>query len=142
MNLFTKQKQIHRHRKQIYGYQREGWRGINQEFEVKIYTLLYIKQTTNKDLQYNTGNYTEFLIITYNERECKKEYIYIYICITRSLYCITETNIVNKLCFSNKKNNEIFPFAATWMYLEGLMLSLINQTKNDKYQIISLTCGF
>ena len=78
MNLFTKQKQIHRHRKQTYGYQREGWRGINQEFEVKIYTLLYIKQTTNKDLQYNTGNYTEFLVITYNKRECKKEYIYLY----------------------------------------------------------------
>ena len=28
MNLFTKQKQTHRHRKQIYGYQRGG-RGVN-----------------------------------------------------------------------------------------------------------------
>ena len=26
MNLFTKQKQTHRHRKQIYGYQRGGGR--------------------------------------------------------------------------------------------------------------------
>ena len=25
MNLFTKQKQTHRHRKQTYGYQRERW---------------------------------------------------------------------------------------------------------------------
>ena len=66
-------------------------------------------------------------------KENVKKNIYIYICITRSLYCITETYVVNKLCFNNKKNNEIFPFAATWMYLEGLMLSLINQTKNDKY---------
>ena len=32
MNLFTKQKQTHRHRKQTYGYQR-GWvRETNQEF--------------------------------------------------------------------------------------------------------------
>ena len=27
MNLFTKQKQTHRHRKQIYGYQRGKWAG-------------------------------------------------------------------------------------------------------------------
>ena len=29
MNLFTKQKQTHRHRKQTYGYQRESRGGIN-----------------------------------------------------------------------------------------------------------------
>ena len=62
-----------------------------------------------------------------------KNNIYIYICITGSLYCIPETSVVNKLCFSNKKNNEILPFVATWMYLEGLMLSLISQTEKDKY---------
>ena len=66
-------------------------------------------------------------------KENVKKNIYIYICITESLYCIPETNVVNKLCFNNKKNNEILPFAATWMYLEGLMLSLISQTENDKY---------
>ena len=42
MNLFTKQKQIHRHRKQIYGYQR-GSGEINQEFGINIYTLLIYK---------------------------------------------------------------------------------------------------
>ena len=44
MNLLTKQKQTHRHRKQIYGYQREKGRGgINQELGINRYTLLYIK---------------------------------------------------------------------------------------------------
>ena len=43
MNLFTKQKQTHRHRKQTYGYQRETGGGINWEFGIDIYTLLYIK---------------------------------------------------------------------------------------------------
>ena len=44
MNLFTKQKQIHRHRKQAYGYQRGNvGGGINQEFGFNRYTLLYIK---------------------------------------------------------------------------------------------------
>ena len=32
---------------------------------------------------------------------------------------------------------EILPFAATWMDLEGIMLSEINQTEKDRYCIIS-----
>ena len=80
MNLFTKQKQTHRHRKQTYGYQRgKVGGGINQEFGVKIYTLLYTKQITNKNLLYSTGNSTQYLVITYNRKESKKEYIHIYI---------------------------------------------------------------
>ena len=44
MNLFTKQKQTHRHRKQTYGYHRgKVGGGINWEFRVDIYTLLYLK---------------------------------------------------------------------------------------------------
>ena len=41
MNLFTEQKQTHRHRKQTYGYQR-GKRGlvggINEEYGINRYT--------------------------------------------------------------------------------------------------------
>ena len=33
------------------------------------------------------------------------------------------------------KKNEILPFAATWMGLEGVTLSEINQTEKDKYCI-------
>ena len=46
---------------------------------------LFTKHTTiykvvNKDLLYSTGNYTQYLIITYNGGECNKIiYIYIYI---------------------------------------------------------------
>ena len=43
MNLFTKQKQTYRHRKQIYGYQMGRGRGINKEFRINRYILLYIK---------------------------------------------------------------------------------------------------
>ena len=54
MNLYTKQEEMHRHRKQIYGYQRERGRSINKEFGINIYTLLYIKQITYKKVLYNT----------------------------------------------------------------------------------------
>ena len=35
--------------------------------------------------------------------------------------------------YSAIKKNEIMPFAATWMDLEGIMLSEISQTEKDKY---------
>ena len=39
------------------------------------------------DLLYSTGNYTKYLVITYNGRECKKRiYIYTYICVCVCVY--------------------------------------------------------
>ena len=39
--------------------------------------------------------------------------------------------------YSAIKKNEILPFAATWMDLEGIILSEISQTEKDKYCMIS-----
>ena len=36
---------------------------------IDIYTLLYIKWITNKDLLYSTGNYTQYLVITHHGKE-------------------------------------------------------------------------
>ena len=77
MNLFVKQKQTYRHRKQTYSYQRgEGGR-VNQAFGISRYPLLYIKQI-NKDLPYSTGNYIQYIVINHKGKECEI-YIYIYI---------------------------------------------------------------
>ena len=56
MNLFTKQKQSYRCGKQSYGYQGGKGGGIDWEIGIDIYTLLCVKQVTNKDLLYSTGN--------------------------------------------------------------------------------------
>ena len=42
--------------------------------------------------------------------------------------------------YSAIKKNKIMPFAATWMDLEIVILSEVNQTQKDKY-MISLICG-
>ena len=43
--------------------------------------------------------------------------------------------------YSAVKNNEMMPFAATWMQLESLIRSETSQKKKDKYNMISLLCG-
>ena len=40
--------------------------------------------------------------------------------------------------YSAIKENEIMPFAVTWMDLEIVILSEVSQTEKDKYHIISL----
>ena len=39
------------------------------------------------------------------------------------------------------KKNKMMPFAATWMQPESLILSELSQKEEDKYHMISLTCG-
>ena len=36
------------------------------------------------------------------------------------------------------RKNEIMPFAATWMELEGIMLSEINHSEKNRYHMFSL----
>ena len=80
MNLFTKQKYSHRYREQTYGYQ-EGKSGgrLNWEIVIDIYTLLYIKKITNKDLLYSVGNASQCSITAYMGKESKKKRTYVYI---------------------------------------------------------------
>ena len=40
------------------------------------------------------------------------------------------------------RKNEIWPFGATWVELESVMLSEISHTEKDKYYMFSLLRGF
>ena len=48
-------------------------------------------------------------------------------------------HIHNGILLSHEKN-EMMSFAVTWMDLEIIILSEVNQTKKDKYHMISLIC--
>ena len=49
-------------------------------------------------------------------------------------------HIHNGISLSHKEN-EIMPFAATWIDLEIIILSEVSQTEEDKYHTISLIRG-
>ena len=59
MNLFTKQKHTENELTVIRG---KEWARIYWEFWINMYTLLYLKQTTNKNLLYSTRDSAQQLI--------------------------------------------------------------------------------
>ena len=65
---------------------------------------------------------------------------FIIVCMYIHTYTHTHTYTYHGILCSHKKK-EILPFAATWMDLEGIMLSEVSQTEKDKYHVISLICG-
>ena len=80
MNTFTKQKQTHRHRKQIYITKGERWgRRYNLGDLDYTHTLLYRTQIISKDLLFSTGNSTQYSVIIYMGKESEKEQVYIYV---------------------------------------------------------------
>ena len=52
---------------------------MNWEVGTGICTLLHVKQIINKDLLYIAGNYTQYSVIVYVEKEFEKEEIYEYV---------------------------------------------------------------
>ena len=52
---------------------------INWETGINLYTLLYIKQITIKNLLCSTGNSTQYSVMTYMGKDSKKEWIYMYV---------------------------------------------------------------
>ena len=43
--------------------------------------------------------------------------------------------------YSDITNNEIMPFATTWMDLKIVTLSEVSQKEKEKYHMVSLICG-
>ena len=72
MNLFTKEKQIPRHRKQIYSSQRgKGW-GEESMRSLRLADSNYYIQINDKDLPYSTGNCIQYHVINSNGKGKKR----------------------------------------------------------------------
>ena len=96
MNLFTKQKQTHRHKKQTCGCWRLG--GMDWEFGSRIYTLLCVQETANFDMLGGAGSCAQYPVITCDGREYTQR-IYVSICVcvcvcmAESLCCTPEAGM-------------------------------------------------
>jgi len=53
--------------------------GIVREFGMDMYTLLYLKWTTNKNLLYNTENSVKCYVAIWMGREFGGEWIHVYV---------------------------------------------------------------
>ena len=82
MNVYTRQKHTHRHGKQTWLPKGK----IRREFGIKTYTLLYIKYTTDKDLQHSTENYTQYFVVTSKGKESEKKCICV--CVFNRCVCV------------------------------------------------------
>ena len=71
MNLFTKQKKTDLENEPMITGEKV-WGEIDWEFGIDMYTLLYLKQMTNKDLLYSTGNSAQYSVITQMGKEFEK----------------------------------------------------------------------
>ena len=79
MNLLTKQKETHRLRERTYGCWGVGVGGRDREIGMDMYTILYLKWITNKDLLYSTGNLFNVMWQPGWERSLgEKGYMFIY----------------------------------------------------------------
>ena len=55
------------------------WQGTLREFGMDMYTLLYLKCITNKDLLYSTGNSAQCYVAAWMGRESGGEWIHVYV---------------------------------------------------------------
>ena len=73
-----KPERTHRLREWTYGCQSKGCReGIFREFGINMYTLLYLKWITNKDLLYSTWNFAQCYVAAWLGREVGGEWAHI-----------------------------------------------------------------
>ena len=103
MNLFTKQKQTNRHRKQTYGCQREK-RGRDKAGmgDSHIHNTIHRIHNQQGPTVQHKELYAQYFVTICKGKESEKR-IDTYICIAEPLYCTSETNAT---CFNmfNTKN--------------------------------------
>ena len=81
---------------------------IVREFGINMYSLLYLKWISNKDLLYSTGNSAQCYVEVWMRKEFGKEWMHALLCMAESpsLFARNCHNFVNQLD-SNVKNEKL-----------------------------------
>ena len=106
MNLFTKQEQTHKHRKQT--MVTRGDEGAAEGDKLGIWdehTHTTVYKINNKKPLYSPGNYIQCLVTTYKGKASEKEYICIYFL---SLGCTPEANSILEINYTSFQKKNFF----------------------------------
>ena len=77
-----------------------------------VYTPLYLKWITNKDLLFSTGNFAQCYVAAWNGEEFGGEWIHVYV-MDESLHCLPET-VTTLLIGYTLKNESVSCFSFLW----------------------------
>ena len=84
---YLKKRTSHKLQEKAYDCQKEAWGDrIFWEFEIRMYTLLYLKLITNKDLLCNTWNSVQYYVAAWMGGEFGAELIHVYAYIYTHIY--------------------------------------------------------
>jgi len=84
----------------------EGWgEGIVRALRVDVYTLLYLKWITNKDLLYSTRKSVQCYISAWMGGEFGGKWIHVYVHMAESLCCSLETYPTLLISYTPIQNN-------------------------------------
>lgn len=89
--------------------------GIHLELGIDIYTLLYVREVTNKDLLYRTENSTQYSAVPYRGKASTKEWCVYMDHWSTSLHAWKEHNMItqlhaNKSCLLKKAHEECLAY--------------------------------
>ena len=85
----------------------EGWgEGIVRALRVDVYTLLYLKWITNKDLLYSTRKSVQCYISAWMGGEFGGTWIHVYVHMAESLCCSLETYPTLLISYTPIQNNK------------------------------------
>ena len=94
-----------------------GGRGINKEFGINIYTLLYIQQVTNRDVMYSTASMTQYFVIIYIKMNLKKnEYMYMHQFSSVAQLCPTLCDPMNRSTPGLPVHHQLLEFTQTHVH--------------------------
>ena len=111
---------------------RERVVGINPEFGISRCTLLYIKQI-KKDLLYSTGNYIQYLEMSYDGKESKNHlYLHLNHVAVHLKHCSSTILQFFKKC---KKKKRWWSASTTEVSLSGRLLASIRVSSVSSFQI-------
>ena len=94
MNLFTKQKQTHRQRTDLWLPRGRCGGGMNWKFGIIKYKLLYVEWINNKALLYSTGNSIQYPVRNHHGKEYLKENVCVCVCVYVCVYIKNRTTLL------------------------------------------------